>query len=89
MIIQKNFLDVLQNDGNKGILEKIVSETVGIKFKEIIFEKIEKFQGIAEYDFYLINLIGITKEGKKQAMFIKNIKQGKIKESLFCICDLT
>ncbi len=65
-----------------------LNELTGLNLKDIAFEKIEKLQGIAEYDFYLINLIGLTDNGLKEKIFIKTIKKGKIKESLFCICDL-
>ena len=67
----------------------MLNETLKLELKKIHFDNIEKYKGISEYEFYLINLIGITVKGKKQSIFIKNIKQGKIKESLFCICDLT
>lgn len=62
---------------------------MGFNLEKIKFKKIEKYREISEYEFYIINLIGTTKNGKKQSIFIKSIKQGKIKESLFCICDLT
>ena len=70
------------------MISNLLNETIGLKIKEISFETIEKYQGILEYDFYLINLKVITEDEKKQSIFIKSIKQGKIKESLFCICDL-
>lgn len=41
-----------------------------------------------EYEFYLLNLIGTKENNLKEKIFIKKIKKGKIKESLFCICDL-
>lgn len=65
-----------------------LNEVTELKLKDIIFDDIEKFQAIIEYDFYLINLIGITTTDSKEKIFIKIIKKGKIKESLFCICDL-
>lgn len=65
-----------------------MNEITGLNLKDIIFDDIEKFQGIIEYDFYLVNLIGVTKTNSKEKIFVKSIKKGKIKESLFCICDL-
>ena len=79
---------MIQNNDDKELIIHLLNKTMNIEIKELIFKKIEKFKGIEEYDFYLINLTGITKEGKEQEIFIKNIKKGKIKESLFCICDL-
>ena len=48
-----------------------LNELTGLNLKDIAFEKIEKLQGIAEYDFYLINLIGLTHNGLKENIFIK------------------
>ena len=79
----------MQNNDKQKIITNILNETLNLKLEKINFEKIEKYKGISEYEFYLLNLIGITKRGEKQSIFIKSIKQGKIKESLFCICDLT
>ena len=38
------------------MISNLLNETIGLKIKEISFETIEKYQGISEYDFYLINL---------------------------------
>lgn len=65
-----------------------INKCLNLDLKEIRFNEIERFQSIVEYDFYLINLIGITSANIKKDIFIKIIKKGKIKESLFCICDL-
>ena len=77
----------MRNDDDK-IIIKIIQEITKIELKQIHFEKIEKYQGISEYDFYLIKLKGITKEGEMKNILLKSVKPGKIKESLFCICDL-
>jgi hypothetical protein len=77
----------LRNDDDK-IIIKLIQEITKIELEQIHFEKIEKYQGISEYDFYLIKLKGITKEGEMKNILLKSIKPGKIKESLFCICDL-
>lgn len=77
-----------QYQENKELIIKYLNEILNIELKDIIFDKLEKFQSIAEYDFYLINFIGITNDNEKKNIFIKKIKKGKIKESLFCICDL-
>lgn len=87
-----NFLDAfqkkLQNKDSKKIILNFINEVTKLNLEEITFKNTERLQGITEYDFYLINLIGTTKDGIQQEIFIKNIKKGKIKESLFCICDL-
>lgn len=78
----------MQSEETKDILIDFLEEVINIKFKQIIFNGIEEFKSIAEYDFYLLNFIGITDKNIKKEFFIKKIKKGKIKESLFCICDL-
>lgn len=69
-------------------MEGFLSEIIQIDLKDIIFKGIEKFNSIVEYDFYLAHIIGIAPDNSRQEIFIKRIKKGKIKESLFCICDL-
>ena len=54
----------------------------------ICFNNIEVFTSIAEYDFYLVNVEGVTNNNLKYELFFKVVKKGKIKESLFCIGDL-
>lgn len=79
----------MQNNDKQKIITNILNKILGLDLEQVKFKNIEKYTGISEYDFYLINLIGITKKGKEKEIFIKSIKKGKIKESLFCICDLT
>ena len=84
----QNIITALQNDDNKKTIVGFLNEIIKIDLKDITFNKIEKFQSIVEYDFYLTEFIGITKNNLKQEIFMKQIKKGKIKETLFCICDL-
>ena len=67
---------------------KYLNQIININLEKLEFENIEQYHGVSEYKFYLINFNGINKNGEKQRIFIRIIKQGKIKESLFCICDL-
>ncbi len=67
---------------------KYLNKIINTNLEKLEFENIEKYHGVSEYEFYLINFNGINKNGEKQRIFIRSIKQGKIKESLFCICDL-
>ncbi len=85
----KTFLDILQNNDERKLIVNILNEEMKLNLEKIVFEKIEKYQGVSEYEFYLIKLRAKTKNGEEKSIFIKNIRKGKIKESLFCICDLT
>lgn len=79
----------MQDNDSQKIIINFINKVIKTEIEEIYFDKIEKYQGISEYEFYIINIKGITKDRKEKSIFVKNIKQGKIKESLFCICDLT
>ncbi len=59
-----------------------------IQLVDVIYNGIERLKGIAEYKFYLFKIVGITENNERKNIFIKVIQKGKIKESLFCICDL-
>ena len=83
-----NISEIMQDNSSKIVLINFLNKINEFQLKDIKYNGIEKFQSIVEYDFYLINLIGITNSNEKKEMFIKIIKKGKIKESLFCICDL-
>ncbi len=69
----------MQNNDKQKIITNILNETLNLKLEKINFEKIEKYKGISEYEFYLLNLIGITKSGKKTINFYKKYKTGKNK----------
>ena len=70
----------MQNNDKQKIITNILNKILGLDLEQVKFKNIEKYTGISEYDFYLINLIGITKKGKEKEIFIKSIKKGKIKE---------
>lgn len=86
--IPQNILAFLQSNENKKMLINSLNKIANLNLKDISFKDIEKFKGIEEYEFYLLNLIGTKENNLKEEIFIKKIKKGKIKESLFCICDL-
>ena len=62
----KKITNILKYDETKQMVIRFVSEITGFKLTDIEFNGIEKFQSIAEYDFYLINLIGITENRKRR-----------------------
>lgn len=78
----------LENEEAKNIFIELLDDFLDLKCEDINFNGLEEFKSIAEYDFYLINFIVKTQNNLKKEIFVKRIKKGKIKESLFCICDL-
>ena len=68
----------------KELFEKIL-ET---KIKEVKYEGKEYFKNINEYDFSLIKLCLLCENDEKIQLYVKNIRGGKIKESIFCFWSL-
>lgn len=68
----------------KSLLEKISKK----KIDSIDIEGIEHFESIIEYDFSLLKANIIYKKGNKEEVFLRLIKGGKIKESIFCFWSI-
>jgi len=66
------------------LLESILKSSIS----DIEFEGIEEFNNIAEYKFSLQKANLVYSNGKKEEIFLKRIKGGKIKESIFCYWSL-
>lgn len=84
----KSFISTIEQKETKKSLIGFLNKIAGINLYDICFDNIEILQSIAEYEFYLVDLIGVDYSNEKKDIFLKIIKKGKIKESLFCICDL-
>ena len=71
--------------------ENIKSLLEGILRKEIInidIEGIEYFESILEYDFSLLKANILYKDNTKEEVYLRLIKGGKIKESIFCFWSI-
>lgn len=79
-------LDILNNKKNNiiNLLEKVYNQNIS----DIIFEGTEYLRDIAEYDFSLQKAKVIYTNGDKDEIYLKIIKGGKIKESIFCYWSL-
>lgn len=49
---------------------------------------IEQYKNIVEYNFYLLKLQGILKNNVKIELYLKIIKKGEVKKSVFCYYSL-
>ena len=56
--------------------------------EKINFLDIENFETIIEYNFSLINLELVLKNNETKEIYLKTIKAGKIKETIFCFWSL-
>ena len=79
-----NFLvndnNILSKENIKKLLEKIFKKEI----IEINIEGIEHFESIIEYNFSLTKVNVTYKNNQKDELFLRIIKGGKIKESIFC-----
>lgn len=70
----------LSVENTKYLLEKIFKK----KIKDLKIEGVEYFENIIEYDFSLVKANVIYSNNKKDELYLRIIKGGKIKESIFC-----
>ena len=79
---------VLKNPNNKDMIIQLLECILNTEIKDIKYIGIEKFGSIIEYDFSLakINIRLLNDEEKR--IYIRIIKGGKIKESIFCYWSL-
>lgn len=79
-----NFLvnddSILSKENMKKLLEKIFKKEI----IEINIEGIEHFESIIEYNFSLTKVNITYKNNQKDELYLRIIKGGKIKESIFC-----
>ena len=75
----------LKNDQNElmKLLEKILKHSI----LKITFEE-ERSESIADYNFTILKTNVFYKDGRTEQIYLKMIKGGKIKESIFCYWNL-
>ena len=72
--------NILSKENIKKLLEKIFKKEI----IEINIEGIEHFESIIEYNFSLTKVNITYKNNQEDELFLRIIKGGKIKESIFC-----
>lgn len=78
---------IILNEKNKTALMEILKAAIDVKLTDFKFEGIIYLKRIIEYDFSVIKLVGINKE-EVYNFYIKIIKGGEIKKSVFCCWSL-
>ena len=71
---------ILSENNIKKIIEKIFKKEI----IEIKIQGIEHFESIIEYNFSLIKAKIVYIDNTKEELYLRIIKGGKIKESIFC-----
>lgn len=69
-------------------LKELLNKILDINIEELKIDGIEKYNNILEYNFQLLKIDVILKNKTKMQMFLKIIKKGRVKESIFCYSAL-
>ena len=72
------------NNEDKEIIKAILDDILLLGIKEIEYDKNIQLSNISEYEFELVKVKAILKSNVKVEMYLKMIKNSKIKESIFC-----
>ena len=77
-------LKELVESENKNIIREILNNVLELKIKEIIYDKNLQLSNISEYEFELVKVNAILESNEEVEMYLKMIKNTRVKESLFC-----
>lgn len=69
---------------NNDKLKKILNDVLDLRLKEIKYDKNIQLSNISEYEFELIKVKAILETDEEVEMYLKMIKNTRIKESIFC-----
>lgn len=69
---------------NNDKLKKILNAVLDLRLKEIKYDKNIQLSNISEYEFELIKVKAILETDEEVEMYLKMIKNTRIKESIFC-----
>ena len=72
------------NSEDKNIFKNVLNQVVNLKIKEIEYDKNLQLSNASEYEFELVKGKIILEDDKEVEMYLKIIKNNKIKESIFC-----
>ena len=75
--------ELIESDDNQ-IIKKIINEVLRLNIKEIQYDKNIQLSNISEYEFELVKVKAILEENEEVEMYLKMIKNTRIKESIFC-----
>ena len=79
-------LEIFLNNKKKSII--FLNNILKLSIADIEFVGIEHFETIVEYKFSVLRIKLKYGSNKEKEIFLRGIKAGKIKESVFCFCSL-
>lgn len=77
-------LKQLVNCEDKKIMQDVIGNILSLEIKEIKYDKNMQLSNISEYEFELVKVKAILQSDEEMEMYLKMIKNSKIKESIFC-----
>lgn len=69
---------------DENTIREILNDVLNLRLKQIKYENNIKLRNITEYEFELIKVNAILENNEEIEMYLKMIKNTKIKESIFC-----
>lgn len=81
-------MNVNNKELSKGNIKSLLEVILKKNIISIDIEGIEHFESIIEYDFSLLKANVLYKNNKSEEMYLRLIKGGKIKESIFCFWSI-
>lgn len=72
------------NSDKKEIIKDILNDILDLNIKEIKYDKNISLSNMSEYEFELVKVKIILESNDEVEMYLKMIKNSKIKESIFC-----
>ena len=75
--------ELIESEDNQ-IIKKIINEVLHLDIKEIQYDKNIQLSNISEYEFELVKVKAMLKSNEDVEMYLKMIKNTRIKESIFC-----
>ena len=74
---------LIQSENNI-ILKEIIKKLLDLEIKDIIYDKNLELTNMSEYEFELVKVKAILENNQEVEMYLKMIKNTRIKESIFC-----
>lgn len=74
---------LVESDEN-GILKDVLNNVLKLKIKKIRYDKNLQLGNISEYEFELIKVKALLETDEEIEIYLKIIKNSRIKESIFC-----
>ena len=79
-----NLIEQLLKNEEKEILKNLLSNVLNFEIKDIKYEKNIQLNDISEYEFELVKAIITLNTDEQIEMYLRMVKNSKIKESIFC-----